>query len=75
MPVGLRRPNKYGLYDMIGNIREWCSGWHDDGHTLRPLRGGSLHMSGEGHGAGCRFGFAAGTSDGYIGFRVACAIP
>ena len=75
MPVGLRRPNKYGLYDMIGNIREWCSGWHDDDHTLRPVRGGELHMSGEGLGVGYRKGLSAGTTSGNLGFRVACAIP
>jgi formylglycine-generating enzyme required for sulfatase activity len=29
-PVGQRRPNGYGLYDMLGNVREWCSDMFSD---------------------------------------------
>ncbi|MCK6527907.1 bifunctional serine/threonine-protein kinase/formylglycine-generating enzyme family protein [Myxococcota bacterium] len=31
----------YGVRDMAGGVREWCSGWLGDGESLCPVRGGS----------------------------------
>lgn len=68
--VGASEPNKYGLYDTLGNVWEWCNDTFDD-RGSHSLRGGSWLSSMDNFpGPDTRQGGAAKYADRFIGFRV-----
>ena len=90
-PVGSFAPNPWGLYDMHGNVYEWCADcWHGDykgapsdgGAWMsggdcdkRVLRGGSWYFVEQDVRAAFRFTITSSLRFSNFGFRVARTLP
>ena len=83
--VGSYEPNLYGLFDMHGNVWEWCLDWYGDYGTaatanpsgadlgwLRLLRGGGWDSYATNCRSACRGYYYSSYYDESNGFRVAC---
>jgi formylglycine-generating enzyme required for sulfatase activity len=85
--VGNFEQNRFGLYDMHGNVREWCSDWFGKDYynnsprsdpqgptkgSYRVVRGGSWKQDGNWCRSTHRDKLDPKKSDSYTGFRVVC---
>jgi formylglycine-generating enzyme required for sulfatase activity len=83
-PVGKKLPNELGIFDMSGNVREWCNDWYSiysanpqnnptgpATGTRKVLRGGSWDLNDFGCRITLRNGYAPELFDEYFGFRCA----
>ncbi|MDY5917809.1 MAG: SUMF1/EgtB/PvdO family nonheme iron enzyme, partial [Treponema sp.] len=69
-PVAQKKANRYGLYDMSGNVCEWCWDVHSNASYYRCYCGGGYYKS-------CWVGsvdsYNANYQCSYIGFRIVCS--
>jgi len=72
-PVGQKKPNAFGLYDMHGNVWEWCEEEYRAGDSDRVYRGGGWRSGSRFCSAGFRSGSSPGNRDDLLGFRLAAS--
>ena len=70
LPVGSFRANAWGLYDMHGNVWEWCMDRYGENRSDRVLRGGSWNISGKDCRSAVRLKYWPKFRFNILGFRI-----
>jgi len=74
-PVGSLKPNGYGLFDMSGNVWEWCQDWYDRSRNKRVLRGGGWGSKSSFLRVAYRGSSGPAVTDDDCGFRCVSGFP
>ena len=71
--VGSYAPNRWGLYDMHGNVAELCLEWMNTQGDVRVLHGGNYNAGAGSCRSGWRIGVVPSSAYTYGGFRLCCS--